>query len=106
MSKKRKFLSFKEYRDSEGQLGHVATTMTSLTSSTGFGSNATTHSFPASASFVSSSTSVFRDERTIWANETLVGTRHNVTVERIYKDGDDWKSTLDNSKNIMRSSHT
>ena len=29
----------------------------------------------------------------IWANETENGTRHNVTVSRLYKDGDDWKDT-------------
>jgi hypothetical protein len=30
---------------------------------------------------------------TIWENETSVGTRHNVNVSRLYKDGDDWKQT-------------
>jgi hypothetical protein len=30
---------------------------------------------------------------TIWENETSAGTRHNVTVSRIYKDGDQWKQT-------------
>ena len=29
----------------------------------------------------------------IWANETQNGTRHNVTVSRIYKDGNDWKDS-------------
>lgn len=29
----------------------------------------------------------------IWANETQLGKRHNVTLCRIYKDGDEWKST-------------
>ena len=29
----------------------------------------------------------------IWANETQNGTRHNVTVSRIYKDRDDWKDS-------------
>ncbi len=29
----------------------------------------------------------------IWENETQNGTRHNVTISRIYKDGDDWKDT-------------
>lgn len=29
----------------------------------------------------------------IWANETQHGTRHNVTVSRIYKDGDDWRDS-------------
>ena len=30
---------------------------------------------------------------TIWANETQSGIRHNVNVARLYKDGDDWKSS-------------
>lgn len=30
---------------------------------------------------------------TIWQNETSAGTRHNVTVSRLYKDGDEWKQT-------------
>lgn len=29
----------------------------------------------------------------IWQNETTAGTRHNVTVSRLYKDGDQWKQT-------------
>ncbi len=29
----------------------------------------------------------------IWENETSVGTRHNVTVSRLYKDRDEWKQT-------------
>jgi hypothetical protein len=29
----------------------------------------------------------------IWKNETENGVRHNVTFERIYKDGDTWRST-------------
>jgi hypothetical protein len=29
----------------------------------------------------------------IWENETTNGKRHNVTVSRIYKDGDEWKHT-------------
>ena len=29
----------------------------------------------------------------IWQNETETGTRHNVTVSRLYKDGDDWKDS-------------
>lgn len=28
----------------------------------------------------------------IWANETSQGTRHNVTVARLYKEGDNWKT--------------
>lgn len=29
----------------------------------------------------------------IWENETQNGTRHNVTLTRLYKDGEDWKDT-------------
>jgi hypothetical protein len=29
----------------------------------------------------------------IWKNDTDKGVRYNVTFSRIYKDGDDWKST-------------
>ena len=29
----------------------------------------------------------------IWANETENGTRYNVTVNRLYKDGDKWKDS-------------
>jgi hypothetical protein len=29
----------------------------------------------------------------VWKNETENGTRYNVTFSRIYKDGDNWKST-------------
>ena len=29
----------------------------------------------------------------IWCNETASGPRHNVTISRLYKDGDDWKTT-------------
>ena len=29
----------------------------------------------------------------IWVNETQKGTRHNVTVSRLYKDGDDWRDS-------------
>ena len=29
----------------------------------------------------------------IWANQTDDGVRHNVTFERSYKDGEDWKTT-------------
>lgn len=34
-----------------------------------------------------------RVKATIWANETDNGTRHNVSVSRLYKDGDEWKAT-------------
>ena len=29
----------------------------------------------------------------IWLNETENGVRHNVTVTRLYKDGDEWKDS-------------
>lgn len=29
----------------------------------------------------------------IWKNDTQNGVRHNVTFARLYKDGDEWKST-------------
>jgi len=29
----------------------------------------------------------------IWENETQNGTRHNVTITRLYKDGDAWKDS-------------
>jgi hypothetical protein len=29
----------------------------------------------------------------IWENETQNGTRHNVTLSRLYKDGDEWKDS-------------
>ena len=29
----------------------------------------------------------------IWENETQHGTRHNVTVSRLYKDGNNWKDS-------------
>ena len=34
-----------------------------------------------------------RVKAAIWANETDTGLRHNVTVSRIYKDGDEWKDS-------------
>ncbi len=30
---------------------------------------------------------------TIWENQTSAGVRNNVTVSRIYKDGEEWKQT-------------
>ena len=30
---------------------------------------------------------------TIWENETTAGVRHNVTLGRLYKEGDEWKQT-------------
>ena len=29
----------------------------------------------------------------IWENETQNGTRHNVTLSRLYKDGEEWKDS-------------
>ena len=34
-----------------------------------------------------------RVKAAIWANETEQGMRHNVTIARLYKDGDEWKSS-------------
>jgi hypothetical protein len=34
-----------------------------------------------------------RIKATIWENGTDSGTRHNVVVSRIYKDGDEWKQS-------------
>lgn len=34
-----------------------------------------------------------RIKAAIWENKTDNGTRHNVTVSRIYKDGDQWKDS-------------
>ena len=34
-----------------------------------------------------------RVKAAIWANETDSGVRHNVTITRLYKDGDEWKTS-------------
>jgi hypothetical protein len=34
-----------------------------------------------------------RIKAAVWANETENGVRHNVTFTRLYKDGDDWKTS-------------
>ncbi|MBX9681402.1 MAG: hypothetical protein K2X38_21820 [Gemmataceae bacterium] len=34
-----------------------------------------------------------RVKAAIWANDTEQGTRHNVTIARLYKEGDDWKTS-------------
>ena len=34
-----------------------------------------------------------RIKATIWANETDSGTRHNVSISRLFKEGDEWKQT-------------
>lgn len=36
---------------------------------------------------------VGRIRAAIWENETSTGKRHNVTISRLYKEGDDWKDT-------------
>jgi len=36
---------------------------------------------------------VGRIKASIWENETENGSRHNVVIKRLYKDGDSWKST-------------
>ena len=37
----------------------------------------------------------------IWANQTTTGTRHSVTFNRIYKDGDVWKRTESFSREVL-----
>jgi hypothetical protein len=34
-----------------------------------------------------------RIKATIWENETREGTRHNISLTRIYKDGNTWKDS-------------
>lgn len=34
-----------------------------------------------------------RIKAVVWENETEKGTRHNVQVSRLYKEGDEWKSS-------------
>ncbi len=34
-----------------------------------------------------------RIKAAIWSNETESGIRHNVTIARLYKDGDQWKDS-------------
>lgn len=34
-----------------------------------------------------------RIKAVIWENETQHGTRHNVNISRLYRDGDEWKDT-------------
>jgi len=34
-----------------------------------------------------------RIKAAIWENDTKSGTRHNVSITRIYKDGDQWKDS-------------
>ena len=36
---------------------------------------------------------VGRVRAAIWENETQSGKRHNVTVSRLYKDGEEWKDS-------------
>ena len=34
-----------------------------------------------------------RIKASVWENETQNGVRHNVTISRLYKDGDKWKDS-------------
>lgn len=34
-----------------------------------------------------------RIKAAIWENETQSGTRHNVTFQRIYREGDEWRAS-------------
>jgi hypothetical protein len=34
-----------------------------------------------------------RIKAAVWENETEAGVRHNVTLQRIYRDGDEWKTS-------------
>ena len=34
-----------------------------------------------------------RIKAAIWENETPIGRRHNVTLSRLYRDGDQWKAS-------------
>ena len=42
-----------------------------------------------------------RVKAAIWPNETEGRTRHNVAFSRLYKDGDEWKSTQSFSRNDL-----
>ena len=42
-----------------------------------------------------------RVKAAIWQNETEGRTRHNVTFSRLYKDGDEWKSTQSFGRNDL-----
>lgn len=37
----------------------------------------------------------------VWENSTQNGTRHNVTVSRLYKDGDDWKDSTSSGRDDL-----
>ena len=42
-----------------------------------------------------------RVKAAIWRNDTEGGTRHNVTFSRLYKDGEEWKSTQSFGRNDL-----
>ena len=42
-----------------------------------------------------------RVKAAIWQNETEGRTRHNVTFSRLYRDGDQWKSTQSFGRNDL-----
>jgi hypothetical protein len=39
---------------------------------------------------------------TIWENQTTAGIRHNVTGNKIYKDGEEWKQTDSFGRNELQ----
>ncbi len=42
-----------------------------------------------------------RIKASIWENETEHGSRHNVVIKRLYKQGDAWKSTESFGRNDL-----
>ncbi len=42
-----------------------------------------------------------RIKAAIWENDTPNGTRHNVTLSRLYKDGEQWKDTQSFGRNDL-----
>ena len=42
-----------------------------------------------------------RVKATIWKNGTETAPRHNVTFSRLYKDGDEWKTTQSFGRNDL-----
>ena len=42
-----------------------------------------------------------RAKATLWPNETEDRTRHNVTFSRLYKDGEEWKTTQGFGRNDL-----
>lgn len=46
-------------------------------------------------------TNVLFPRAAIWQDETENGMRHNVTISRLYKDGDDWKDSTSFGRNDL-----